>query len=231
MSRRLRIANICHSRGNQKWSRTPGLGVRVDRDCRSFCRPSRRPRPTGTAVNVRVAEFSDVVCCDKGSRAGMWNLAIFVVGLIAAMVALQGGSTALGAAPASFCSPDRVVGNPGGGNAPLKVRVIGAPKPVRAGHSPAFRIVNEGTAEISLGAERTLHWENGSWVRMAPPPGAFVSLEGIYVAPESLSDCLGPPTWAEWPPGKYRWVPEVSVVTEDGLGRHRLLRATFWLRR
>jgi hypothetical protein len=159
------------------------------------------------------------------------------VGLLAGCVAvvlaahLCGPVTPGYAATRSFCGPNRsiqsFVGHDGSGLAPS---LVARPGSVLAGRTPLFRVLNPGRREISYGVEETRRSVDGRWVEMQWPPSVSSGWVRYYVAPEAVSQCIGPPTWPKWPVGKYQWLLGVQRDKSRGLGEIHYLRATFRLR-
>lgn len=143
------------------------------------------------------------------------------------------GASPAGASPRSvFCSPKRTpqsFGMSGSSNRRPLTRLVVAPGRIPAGHTPAIRVVNGGSKHLSFGAEYTQRWVGGSWHPMRLPPLFVSGLALSFVAPDSVSKCIGPLTLRKWPSGKYRWLLGVRSVGEDGFGRRRFLSAVFRL--
>jgi hypothetical protein len=155
-----------------------------------------------------------------------------VSAFVAMTVLLIGGlGSASAKAPGGFCGRQRTIQDFGGHLRPgFAARLVVAPGAVVPGHFAPMRIVNSGADEISIGAgSRPEHWEGGSWVTMPWPPGLLESAVLYFVLPESVSTCLGPSTFKDWPGGKYRWRLAVRRESRGAPPTQRTLRATFRL--
>jgi hypothetical protein len=171
--------------------------------------------------------------CLRGNEMNVKAAGAILLTLLALMMSALIGAAPAGAAALSvFCSPRRTVesfGLGGGSGRRPVTRLVVAPGQVPAGHSPAIRVVNGGRKELSFGAEYTQRWVGGSWRQMPLPPLFVSGLALSFVAPESVSKCIGPLTLSKWPAGKYRWLLGVRAVGSNGFGRHRFLSAEFRL--
>jgi hypothetical protein len=156
-----------------------------------------------------------------------------VVVYVALTVLLVGGlDSASAKAPGGFCGRQRTIQDFGGHPRPgFAARLVVAPGAVVPGHFAPMRIVNSGADEISIGTgSRPEHWEDGSWVTMPWPPGLIESAVRVFLPPESVSRCVGPLTFKDWPAGKYRWRLIVRRESRGAPPAQRTLHATFRLR-
>jgi hypothetical protein len=154
--------------------------------------------------------------------------------LIASLIAVSG--TASATARSTFCNPHRTLQSFGGRPAQGFVAHLAvAPGYVRPGAIAEYRIVNEGTDELTEdGVVRVQRWTGSSWVRM-PEPGDDPSFgAGIFVQPRSVTECYGASTGRHWRPGRYRFLLEVRATKRVGGGpqpKVRWLHAPFLIRR
>ncbi len=158
--------------------------------------------------------------------------ALIVGVLIAAVIASP--SPAAASLQSAFCRPHRTVQSFGGGTAQgFAAYLVVAPGSVRPGRYTTFRIVNEGTDELSEEGGRVQRWTGSSWIRM--PEAGGPTFGGIaFVHPRSVSACTGPLTGKHWQPGKYRFLLEVEAIEksrEPTQPEHHWLGATFLIRR
>ena len=130
-----------------------------------------------------------------------------------------------------FCRPDRSLQGfgkelsrrePGFG-----AHLVAAPAPVLAGHTPAMRLLNVGSEEISYGPRQTQRWVRGSWKYM--PPVGYLQPVLYFLRPGAVSECIGPVTGRHWPAGKYRWLLDAKSLENDGPMMAHALRAVFRL--
>jgi hypothetical protein len=154
--------------------------------------------------------------------------------LIASPIA--GSGTASATARSTFCNPHGTLQSFGG--RPVQgfvAHLAVAPGYVRPGAIAEYRIVNEGTDELTEDSVvRVQRWTGNSWVRM-PEPGDDPSFgAGIFVQPRSVTECYGASTGRHWRPGRYRFLLEVRSTKEIGGGpqpKVRWLHAPFLIRR
>jgi hypothetical protein len=159
-------------------------------------------------------------------------LCAFLVGGLS--VAME-GATARAGRPRGFCHREGAPGSFGRMFDPVGKRFDVAlavrDRIVPAGRTPRVRLLNSGTADVTFGvSQRTQRWSHGSWTRM-PLPKSLAPVPIQYrLFAESVSQCIGPATFANWPAGKDRWLLSVHGHGRDGVSKQRTLRVTFLLR-
>ena len=142
------------------------------------------------------------------------------------------GSSASTGHRSEFCRPHRSLQSFGkelGRREPgFGAHLVAVPMPVLAGHTPAMRLLNVGSEEISYGPRQTQRWVRGSWKKM--PPVGYLQPVFYFLRPGAVSGCIGPVTGRHWPAGKYRWLLDVKSFRNGGPETSHLLRAVFRLR-
>ena len=153
--------------------------------------------------------------------------------LVAAAAALPASDSPASTGHRSkFCRPHRSLQSFGKELSRRKqgygAHLVAAPTPVLAGQTPAMRLLNVGSVEISYGPRQTQRWVRGSWKTM--PPVGYLQPVQSFLPPGKVTRCIGPVTGRHWPGGKYRWLLHVESFEKDGPETSHILRAVFRLR-
>lgn len=158
--------------------------------------------------------------------------AVFLLLVAGVMMIPASGSTASASDRSKFCRPHRSLQSFGKELSRRKqgygAHLVAAPTPVLAGQTPAMRLLNVGSVEISYGPRQPQRWVRGSWKRM--PPVGYLQPVQPFLGPGKVTRCMGPVTGRHWPGGKYRWLLDVESFEKNGPETSHILRAVFRLR-